>query len=117
MTAGQRTLAIQARFTDNVSSLDSQRMCEICADVAQVSGAGIMMMSGDIQRGSLCTTNKVSARIEELQFSLSEGPCLDAFHQDPRLLGGRLQQRFTGSVLGVDIPPVLVVAEPKYAER
>ena len=86
MTAGQRTLAIQARFTDNVSSLDARRMCEICADVAQVSGAGIMMMSGDIQRGSLCTTNKVSARIEELQFSLSEGPCLDAFHQDRPVL-------------------------------
>ncbi len=46
-----------------------------------MSGAGIMMMSGDIQRGSLCTTNKVSALIEELQFSLSEGPCLDAFHE------------------------------------
>ena len=47
-----------------------------------MSGAGIMMMSGDIQRGSLCTTNTVSASVEELQFSLGQGPCLDAFRHD-----------------------------------
>ena len=51
-----------------------------------MSGAGIMMMAGDIQRGSLCTTNAVSALIEELQFSLSEGPCLDAFHDERPVL-------------------------------
>jgi len=51
-----------------------------------MSGAGIMMMSGDVQRGSLCTTNTVSALIEELQFSLGEGPCLDAFHHEEPVL-------------------------------
>ncbi len=76
----ERVLEVQARFTSGAKSLDAQRLCDVCAEVAQMSGAGIMMMSGDIQRGSLCTTDKVSALIEELQFSLSEGPCLDAFH-------------------------------------
>jgi len=40
-----------------------------------------MLMSGDIPRGSLCATNNVSNLIEELQFTLGEGPCVDAYHE------------------------------------
>ncbi len=81
-----RVIEIQGRFTSGAGDLDSQRLCDVCADVSKMSGAGIMMMSGAIQRGSLCTTNKVSALIEELQFSLSEGPCLDAFRDQRPVL-------------------------------
>src|SRR5205807_10105877 len=41
-----------------------------------------MLMSGDMPRGSLCTTDEVSQLIEELQYTLGEGPCVDAYHQD-----------------------------------
>jgi hypothetical protein len=44
-----------------------------------MSGAGIMLMSDEVPVGSVCTTNEVSELIEELQFSLGEGPCVDAF--------------------------------------
>jgi len=47
-----------------------------------VNGAGVMLMSGDIPRGSLCTTDEVSQLIEELQYTLGEGPCVDAYKQD-----------------------------------
>jgi hypothetical protein len=47
-----------------------------------VNGAGVMLMSGDIPRGSLCTTDEVSQLIEELQYTLGEGPCVDAYQQD-----------------------------------
>jgi GAF domain-containing protein len=47
-----------------------------------VSGAGVMLMSGDIPRGSLCTTDEVSHLIEDLQYTLGEGPCVDAYRQD-----------------------------------
>jgi hypothetical protein len=40
-----------------------------------------MLMSGDIPRGSLCTTDQVSQLIEELQYTLGEGPCIDAYQQ------------------------------------
>ncbi len=40
-----------------------------------------MLMSGDLPTGSLCTTNDVSNLIEELQYTLGEGPCVDAHHQ------------------------------------
>jgi len=41
-----------------------------------------MLMSGDMPRGSLCTTNEVSQLIEELQYTLGEGPCVDAYRLD-----------------------------------
>jgi hypothetical protein len=41
-----------------------------------------MLMSGDIPSGSLGTTNEVSQLIEELQYTLGEGPCVDAHVQD-----------------------------------
>ncbi len=47
-----------------------------------VNGAGIMLMSADIPRGSLCTSDEVSRLIEELQYTLGEGPCVDACQQD-----------------------------------
>jgi hypothetical protein len=62
------------------------RLCEVCADVADMSGAGIMLMSGDVPRGSVCTTNAVSALIEELQYTLGEGPCVDAYNSDRPVL-------------------------------
>jgi hypothetical protein len=40
-----------------------------------------MLMSGDIPQGSLCTTDGVSQLIEELQYTLGEGPCVDAHQQ------------------------------------
>lgn len=46
-----------------------------------MTGAGIMLMSGDMPRGSVCTTNAVSAVLEELQYTLGEGPCMDAYQQ------------------------------------
>jgi GAF domain-containing protein len=47
-----------------------------------VNGAGVMLMSGEIARGSLCTSDEVSRLVEELQYTLGEGPCIDAYQQD-----------------------------------
>jgi hypothetical protein len=58
---------------------DSRRLCDVGAEVTGMSGAGIMLMSGNTPRGSICSSNEISALIEELQFSLGEGPCVDAY--------------------------------------
>jgi hypothetical protein len=60
----------------------SARLCGACPGFVGVNGAGVMLMSGDIPRGSLCTTDEVSQLIEELQYTLGEGPCVDAYQQD-----------------------------------
>jgi hypothetical protein len=41
-----------------------------------------MLMSGDIRQGSLCSTDEVSHLIEDLQYTLGEGPCVDAYQLD-----------------------------------
>ena len=60
----------------------SARLCRGFVKIVRVDGAGVMLMSGDIPRGSLCSTNEVSHLIEELQYTLGEGPCVDAYQQD-----------------------------------
>jgi hypothetical protein len=71
---------------NGVPELDAKRLCDVCAEVTGVTGAGIMLMSGDVPRGSACSTDEVSAAIEELQFGLGEGPCVDAYQQDRPVL-------------------------------
>jgi hypothetical protein len=39
-----------------------------------------MLMSAASHGSTICSSNEVSALIEELQFTMGEGPCLDAFH-------------------------------------
>jgi GAF domain-containing protein len=60
----------------------TKRLCEVCAEATAVSGAGIMLMSDEVPQGSLCTTNEMSNVIEQLQYALGEGPCVDAYRQD-----------------------------------
>ena len=62
--------------------LGVQRLGEVCVEVTGASGAGVMLMSGDIRHGSVITTDAVSTLIEDLQFTLGEGPCVDAYRQD-----------------------------------
>ncbi len=47
-----------------------------------MSGAGIMLMAADVPQGSLCTSNDMSDLIEQLQYTLGEGPCVDAYNDD-----------------------------------
>lgn len=83
--ADDRRLRILARL-GNGSGLETQRLCKVCAEATDTTGAGIMLMSGDTPRGSVCTTDEVSALIEQLQYDLGEGPCVDAYTLDRPVL-------------------------------
>ena len=80
--AGDRLGRILAALSAGGGGWSSARLCAVCPEIVEVDGAGVMLMSGDIPRGSLCTTNEVSHLIEELQYTLGQGPCVDAYHQD-----------------------------------
>ena len=83
----ERRLRILARLAgDEPAGGETKRLCQVCAEVTEATGAGIMLMSGDIPRGSVCTTDAVSARIEQLQYDLGEGPCIDAYQLDRPIL-------------------------------
>ena len=64
----------------------SARLCEVSHEIVGVTGAGVMLMPGDRPGGSLCASNDVSRRIEDLQYSLGEGPCLEAHEQQTVVL-------------------------------
>jgi GAF domain len=75
----ERRRQIVTRVLDGVTTeFDLQRLCEICADVADVGGAGILLMSDHAPRRSAPTTNSVTALINELQVGFDEGPGADA---------------------------------------
>ena len=52
--------------------------CEVAVRAAGVSGAGLTMMTRTDSGRVVCVTDEVSARIEELQLTFGEGPCMDA---------------------------------------
>jgi GAF domain-containing protein len=79
---GDRRLELLARIVAPSGELGTQRLCDVCAEVTGTTGAGIMLMSGDVPRGSVCTTDAVSSLIEQLQYELGEGPCVDAYRYD-----------------------------------
>jgi GAF domain-containing protein len=76
-----RVTRILARLSsaDGAENAGTQRLCTVAAEVTALSGAGIMLMVGNEPHTSICTTGGVSALIEELQYTLGEGPCVDAY--------------------------------------
>ncbi len=101
------------RILDELSAGDDDdrpppaaRLCEVGARVIGITGAGVMLMSGEIPRGSLCSTNEVSSLIEELQYTLGEGPCVDAYRHDEVVLEPELADPATPRWLAFTPPAV-----------
>jgi hypothetical protein len=84
---GDRLRRILARLrAEEERHPGAAQLCEVCADVTAMTGAGIMLMSGSANQGSVCSSNEVSAAIEELQYTLGEGPCVAAYQQERPVL-------------------------------
>jgi GAF domain len=79
---GDRLHRVLAAFSAGGDVWSSAWLCGVCPGIVGVNGAGVMLMSGEIPRGSLCSSDGVSQLIEELQYTLGEGPCVDAYQQD-----------------------------------
>jgi ANTAR domain len=104
---GERRLRILTRLVGSgAPDLQTKRLCGVGAEVTDASGAGIMLMSGDVPRGSVCTTNEVSCLIERLQYTLGEGPCVDAYRQDRPVLEPDLAHPSTPRWLAFSPPAV-----------
>lgn len=86
MATDRRTRILAELYPTDARGLEATRLAQVCASVTGATGAGLMLMSGDVPRGSVATTDSVSTLIEELQFSLGEGPCVDAFRFDAPVL-------------------------------
>jgi hypothetical protein len=59
-----------------------RRLQKVCADATvalSANGVGVSVMTGDGIHGMAAASDPVTERIEELQFTFGEGPCVDAF--------------------------------------
>jgi hypothetical protein len=56
-----------------------QRLCAAAASALAASGTGLSVMAEDGVRGMTTASDPDTERIEEMQFLLGEGPCIDAF--------------------------------------
>lgn len=108
--SGERLLRILAQLSPGGAEPSAARLCQVSAEVTSMTGAGIMLMTGDMPRGSVCTTDDVSDRIEELQYALGEGPCVDAYVKDRPVVEPDLAQprvprwpAFTGPALDAGV--------------
>ena len=79
---GDRLRRILGELAGGESTWHAARLCAVGPAFTGVNGLGIMLMSGDVPRGSLCTSDDVSQLIEELQYTLGQGPCIDAYQHD-----------------------------------
>ena len=59
-----RRLTILGHLLGSNETFTSARLCRVCADVTGLTGAGVMLMTDDVARGSVCTTEENSAEIE-----------------------------------------------------
>lgn len=75
----EQSMRIAVAFAREASKSPTARLCSACVDVLSVAGAGITLM-GRGQAGPVCVSNQRIAALEDLQFTMGEGPCQDAFH-------------------------------------
>ena len=69
-----QVVAARAEDHDPASSL-----CLACADVLDVTGAGLMLVSGERSLGCVGVSDQVTAAVEQVEYTLGEGPCITAY--------------------------------------
>lgn len=56
-----------------------QRLCRSVVDELPAAGAGVSIIDGTGFTGVVAASDQVTKSLEDLQFTLGEGPCLDAY--------------------------------------
>lgn len=77
----EQSMRIAVAFARETARLPESHLCRVCVDLLDVSGAGITLMGGH-RAGPVCVSNSRMAALEDLQYTIGEGPCQDAFHSD-----------------------------------
>lgn len=75
---GDRSSRLAVAFARGMTRAPSAGWCEVSAEFIDATGAGITVMGGGAA-GPMCVSNPTVAALEDVQFSLGQGPCQDAF--------------------------------------
>jgi hypothetical protein len=83
VTADGRGSRVEALVAEEAARrgerVDVVHVCAAMVAALHVDGAGVSAMSPTAASHPLCGTDEVSRSLEELQLTLGEGPCTDAF--------------------------------------
>jgi hypothetical protein len=58
-----------------------RRICEACIAMLPVSRAAVTMMAGPDRQEPIFASDAIAAHLDEMQFRLGEGPCIEAITQ------------------------------------
>jgi hypothetical protein len=85
-------------------------VCGVCVDALPVDGGAFTVMTSDAGRDVLCASDRLIAEIQQVQFSVGEGPALDAFRTarpvllpDVAAVESTRWPMFTRAVAGLEI--------------
>jgi hypothetical protein len=73
----REAVAVALRGPDPLEAL--RVVCRSTAEALSVDGAAISAIASTQHRETLCASDRVADGLEELQFTLGEGPCFEAF--------------------------------------
>jgi GAF domain len=74
-----RTNTIIAELTADAGTQSlPERLCAACADALPVSGVGLVFINDTGPVGIVAATDGAARRMEDLQLTLGEGPCVEA---------------------------------------
>ena len=79
----------------------ADRLCEACVDLFEVDAAAVSLVFEGANTGTLGTSGSAARVLDELQFTLGEGPCLDSVEYET-------------PVLVIDLADPLVLRWPAY---
>jgi hypothetical protein len=63
------------------------RICQACVDGLDVDGAAMSLLTGSTSRETLWATDATAELLEDLQFTLNEGACMEAAATGRPVLG------------------------------
>ena len=99
-------------------------LCEACVGLLEVDGASISLTLDGENRGTFGASGDLSRRLDALQFTFGEGPCLDAVRDGSPVLVPNLNDptetrwpAFTGAVLKDGISAVFALPVTLTSQR
>ena len=97
-------------------------LCRACVTELGVTGAGLTLLVGGQHRGTPAASDKRAVLVEELQFTLGEGPCLEANRTgapvlEPQLAGSTRWPAFAPEAVAIGVGAVFAVPLQMGAAR
>jgi GAF domain-containing protein len=85
---------VAARTSEDYDPMSS--LCLACTDALGVTGAGLMLVTGGRSLGCVGVSDAVTATVEQVEFTLGEGPCMAAYETKAAVFAPDLADESSG---------------------